>query len=190
MRQRIRWSRLDQKASEDAVLESLADSGWAIGGIVVGILPDDRKYDIRYRVRCDSSWATRDAEVDVSIGGVDVRIVLEREPATGRWTRDGVPAPQVTGCVDVDLRFSPVTNTLPIRRLALEVGREAKVRAAWLQFPEFVLEPLDQVYRHVAPGRYEYESAGGAFRADLEVNFDGLITRYGYYWIVVPQPVA
>ena len=108
--------------------------------------------------------------------------MLERDPATGRWTRDGAPAPQVAGCLDVDLGFSPVTNTLPIRRLALAVGAAAPVRAAWLRFPGLELEPLEQVYRRLAPARYAYESAAGRFRAELEVDGDGLVTRYGDYW--------
>ena len=80
--------------------------------------------------------------------------------------------------MDVDLNFSPSTNLLPIRRLALEVGSEAAVRAAWLRFPGFALEPLEQVYRRAAVGLYRYESAGGQFRADLEVDESGFVTRY------------
>ena len=45
-----------------------------------------------------------------------------------------------------------------------------------------VLEPLEQVYRRVGEREYEYESAGGAFRARLQVNEHGLVTRYGEYW--------
>ena len=96
-----------------------------------------------------------------------------------------MPQPQVRGCIDVDLGFSPVTNTLPIRRLALPVGGEAAVRAAWLRFPELEFVPLEQVYRRLAAERYLYESAGGRFRAELEVDAWGLVTRYGDYWLAL-----
>ena len=80
--------------------------------------------------------------------------------------------------VDIDLNFSPSTNLLPIRRLGLAVGAEAPVTAAWLRFPSFALEPLAQTYRRLSIGAYRYESGGGAFTADLEVDDAGLVTRY------------
>ena len=50
-----------------------------------------------------------------------------------------------SGCIDLDLSFSPATNLLAIRRLALPVNEIAEVRSAWLTFPDLDLEPLDQV---------------------------------------------
>jgi hypothetical protein len=94
------------------------------------------------------------------------------------WRLNGAACPQVEGCVDVDLNFSPSTNLLPIRRLRLDVGQEAEVRAAWLRFPGFALEPLEQRYVRTSADGYRYESAGGAFVRDLTVNGDGFVTRY------------
>jgi hypothetical protein len=65
-----------------------------------------------------------------------------------------------------------------IRRLALPVGSEAPVRAAWLRFPSLELEPLEQVYRHVTEWKYRYESNGGSFTADLAVDDAGFVTLY------------
>jgi hypothetical protein len=84
--------------------------------------------------------------------------------------------------VDLDLNFSPSTNLLPIRRLRLDVGQEAAVRAAWLRFPGFTLEPLEQRYRRTADDAYRYESAGGAFVRDLTVNDEGFVVRYPGLW--------
>ena len=57
-------------------------------------------------------------------------------------------------------------------------------RAAWLRFPSFHLEPLEQLYRRVDVATYRYESAGGRFVADLEVNADGFVIRYPDIWEV------
>lgn len=84
--------------------------------------------------------------------------------------------------MDVDLNFSPATNLLPIRRLGLEVGASAEVRAAWLRFPTFQLEPLVQQYRRLDEATYRYESAGAAFVAELRVNAAGFVTAYGDIW--------
>ena len=88
------------------------------------------------------------------------------------------------GCLDLDLNFSPSTNLLPIRRLALALGQSAEVKAAWLRFPSFTLEPFEQIYRRIADSTYRYESAGGRFVRDLPVNTAGFVTSYPDFWIL------
>jgi hypothetical protein len=58
------------------------------------------------------------------------------------------------------------------------------VKAAWLRFPSFALEPLEQIYRRIDAATYRYESAGGKFITELEVNAAGLVTRYPNFWEV------
>jgi len=72
-------------------------------------------------------------------------------------------------------------------RVAGWVGTEVveialAVRAAWLLFPSFRLEPLEQRYRRVAAPTYRYESGDGTFATDLEVNEAGFVTRYPGSW--------
>jgi hypothetical protein len=85
--------------------------------------------------------------------------------------------------MDVDLGLSPITNMLPIRRLKLAVGGAAKVRAAWLRFPELEFEVLEQRYVRTSDCTYAYESDGGQFRAELEVDRMGIVVRYDRYWL-------
>jgi hypothetical protein len=102
--------------------------------------------------------------------------------SSGRWELDEDPRPQVDGCIDVDLNFSPSTNLLPIRRLNLEVGQQATVRAAWLRFPSFKLEPLEQTYHRLDGETYRYESGGGSFVRELLVDQDGFVLNYPGIW--------
>jgi hypothetical protein len=134
-----------------------------------------------YRIQCDAAWQTVSAHVTGWVADRAIDHRLDVEPG-GRWRLGGEPCPQLDGCVDVDLAFSPSTNTLPIRRLALSVGQQGAVSAAWLRFPELRLERLDQVYRRLAVDTYRYESAGGAFTRELTVNAGGLVTRYPDLW--------
>jgi hypothetical protein len=92
----------------------------------------------------------------------------------------------LAGCVDLDLSFSPATNLLPVRRLALPVGQAAPVRAAWLRFPECRLEPLEQRYHRMDAERYRYESGAGTeiFRAELRVTSVGFVAEYAGRWRV------
>jgi hypothetical protein len=75
-----------------------------------------------------------------------------------------------------------VTNTLPIRRLAPAIGESIDVTAAWVRFPELTLEPLPQRYTRLSERRYRYESNGGAFVAELEVDDAGLVITYEGGW--------
>lgn len=99
-----------------------------------------------------------------------------------RWRLNGKEYPEVEGCIDLDLNFSPSTNLLPIRRLGLAIGQEEEVKAAWLRFPEFTLEPLVQLYRRTDSATYRYQSAGGRFIRDLQVNAAGFVTHYPDFW--------
>jgi hypothetical protein len=112
---------------------------------------------------------------------IGVQIVID---SARRWWLNGKECAAVAGCSDLDLNFSPSTNLLPIRRLNLAVGQEASVRAAWLRFPSFKLEPLEQIYRRTGPSVYRYESAGGKFVTDLEVDEAGFVTDYPNVWRV------
>src|SRR5262245_39302562 len=110
---------------------------------------------------------------------VEIDLVVDRDH---RWRLNGIEQPLVTGCIDVDLNFSPSTNLLPIRRLNLAVGQEALVEAAWLKFPSFELEPLSQVYSRINESTYRYKSGGGQFTADLKVDRVGFVRNYPAVW--------
>jgi hypothetical protein len=136
-----------------------------------------------YLVVCGEDWRTLSGRVTGWVGTTDVDVDIVA--GDGRWRLNGADCPAVTGCIDLDLNFSPSTNLLPIRRLGLAVGAEAAVRVAWLRFPSFALEPLDQLYRRSGDATYRYESAGGAFVADLQVNAAGFVTDYPPVWELV-----
>jgi hypothetical protein len=136
---------------------------------------------LEYAVVCDGGWLTRHAWVAGWNGPRHVRVDL-LATTDRRWQIDGRLCAEVTGCPDVDLGFSPATNLLPIRRLGLEAGQAAAVRAAWLRFPQLALGPLEQIYRRTGPDRYHYSTADGAFAAELEVDADGFVRRYPGQW--------
>lgn len=64
----------------------------------------------------------------------------------------------------------------------LNIEEEAEVRAAWLSFPNFNLEPLNQLYQRIGYDTYHYESSNGAFKSELQVNESGFITYYPKLW--------
>ncbi len=140
---------------------------------------------LAYAIDCDVRWNTQSARVSGSVGDTHIEVVVECRDH--EWRLNGVTRPELDDCVDLDLNFSPLTNLLPIRRSPLEIHHSIDDRAAWLRFPTFELEPLEQTYTRVATSVYRYSSAGGAFVADLEVAANGLVTTYpGFFEIVRP----
>jgi hypothetical protein len=174
----ILWRRLDRPGHEAARL-SRGGEGWNLAGTAV-FAHEGEPCRLDYSILCDSDWRTSEAVVKGWVGREAVRI--EIAASSGRWRMNGEERPDVEGSLDLDLNFSPSTNLLPIRRLGLAIGGEATVRAAWLRFPSFAREPLEQTYRLLGPSRYRYESAGGRFVAELEVNTAGLVTLYPGFW--------
>jgi hypothetical protein len=176
----ILWRRLDRPGHEFAHLE-LREGSWRLEGTAVFAHEEDQACRLDYAIRCDARWRTRATQVSGWIGERRVAIEVTVDEAH-TWRLNGRECPAVAGAIDIDLNFSPSTNLLPIRRLDLAVGQAAEVRAAWLRFPNLTLEPLAQSYRRTAAGTYRYESAGGRFVADLDVDAAGFVTRYAEIW--------
>ena len=176
---RILWQRIDHPGHEISALEPHAD-GWRLAGTAL-FTHDGLPCELAYRIHCDSQWETQTVSIRGHVGGNSLSMDLRRS-SDRAWYSNGVHVPEVEGCIDVDLGFSPSTNLLPIRRLALSVGDRAVVRAAWVRFPELSLELLEQVYTRVDADHYLYESADGSFRRELRVGADGFVLDYPDYW--------
>lgn len=156
------------------------DSYWYLEGTAV-FSNEQQPCHLAYQLICDNSWQTISAEVEGWLGKTLIGVQIKTNPAQ-EWWLNGVEQPDMKGCTDIDLNFSPSTNLLPIRRLNLAIGETAEVNAAWLRFPSFQLELLSQQYRRLDETTYRYESAGGQFVADLKVHPSGFVIEYPGLW--------
>jgi len=175
----VLWQRVQGTGLER--FELLQDpDGWVLRGAILA-LEKQGPAQANYEILCDAAWHTLRAVVSLRDGIHDRSLALTVED--GRWVENGNERPAVRGCIDIDLGWSPSTNTLPIRRLGLAVGQKSgPVTAAWVRFPELTLEPLPQEYERLAERRYRYSSRGGAFTAELEIDEDGLVVDYQGIW--------
>ena len=178
---RMRWSRLDVPGHEEASIERVAD-GWRLNGHV-DVEEDGGSAQLSYVIDCDTQWHTRSATITGTADGDPFTLELFAD-GYGHWTRDETSLSALTGALDVDLGFTPATNTLPIRRLSLAVGESAPVRSAWLRFPELRLEPLQQTYTRESELRFRYEALvdGEPFTARLDVDAFGRVLLYEGLW--------
>jgi uncharacterized protein len=154
--------------------------GWLLRGTVVGVLKDQRPMLASYEIQCDENWITHRVEIKRIIGGDTQTLSLSMD-SRGAWGSSGHELRNLYGCNDVDLAVTPATNTLPIRRLNLQVGNGQSVIAAWVKFPDLTVQPLSQRYTRLAKDTYRYESNPG-FSAEIVVDDLGLVTTYPGGW--------
>ena len=162
-------------SSEHCVLER-TDDGWVFTGVATLVIAD-RPGHIAWRVQTDDRWRTRAVGARIVSGGEDRAMTIVSDGA-GHWRADGDPVPALDGCTDVDLGWTPATNTLPIRRLDLAIADETTIPVAFLRFPELTLVRSDQTYSRLAADRWRYRS--GPY--DFELTTDpvtGIVMRYG-----------
>ena len=175
----ILWQGLITPSMERFVA-ARTESGFQLSGLILQA-HRDAPYVARYSIELDQAWRTRAVKVEVENDG-RLQIALLTD-GVGHWSRDGKPLPTTDDCLDVDLEWSPSTNTLPIRRLGLKLGENKAVAAAWVRFPSLEVERLDQSYERIDERRYRYRS--GRFTADLAVDEDGTVLQYGVNWKAV-----
>jgi hypothetical protein len=163
-------------AWDDSGLDECRFTAAALGLVLKGEIsaePGDRPW-CRYAIACGPDGRTRSVSVDLADG----RPLRLASDGAGAWTRDGQPAPDLAGAVDVDLSGTPATNSLPIRRLGLRIGDRARIAVAYVDLPSLAVRLEAQRYTRLSEGRYHFESAAHGFARDIEVDGDGLVVSY------------
>jgi uncharacterized protein len=104
----------------------------------------------------------------------------------GFWLLDdgsGSTRADFDGAADLDLEFSPLFNSLPIRRRGLhrEAG-EVEVPMVFVSLPDLAVTTAVQEYRTVRVGAGDVPAQVGFtwedFSADLAVDVDGFVISY------------
>jgi hypothetical protein len=97
--------------------------GFRFGGAVISDR-SEHPFGLTFGLEVDGSWnVTRSA---ISLG--NGRSLVLRSDGKGHWTDcHGVSLPELNGCIDIDISATPLTNTLPIRRLGLSAGERFDV---------------------------------------------------------------
>lgn len=173
------WRRLDTPGHDACRLDA-AEGGWRLTGTALYRL-GDAPARLDYRVLCDRAWRTVEGAVRGWVGEQAVALAVARSP-DGGWLLNGAPASGLDECLDVDFAFTPATNALQLRRVALRVGEAAEVPVAWLAVPAGTLTRLDQQYRRTADEAYAYEVPQFDYRAVLDVAPSGFARRYPALW--------
>lgn len=168
----VRWRALEGDGLEHLTVRAQAN-GLRAEATVVGER-DGSRFGASYRIDCDADFTVRSFEVATTDGR---GLAMTRRD--GAW-HDGERGllPAFDGCVDIDLSATPFTNTLPIRRLAWEIGQQRRIAMLFVPFDSFEPFATEQVYTCLVPRLFRFETADGSFTAELPVDEDGLVMDY------------
>ena len=152
-------------------------------GLILGV-EEQEPFRVRYEIHCDQHWMVRTVQVSV-LGRTPQTLSLATD-GKGNWmTETGDELLSLRGCLDVDISATPFTNTLPIRRLALNPGQSALLNMVYIAIPQMQVAAVEQRYtcleKTAEGGRYRYESLKdgvSGFTAELPVDVDGLVDDY------------
>jgi hypothetical protein len=183
------WQRTDVTGAEYVVFDD--HSGLTARGVAIADGP--APYACRYELVTDERWVSRRFVATVEGAGFLRTVRMDRAADTWRVTTaeqgdlsaklSNAPPPgsedpdRLGDAIDIDLYASPLTNTLPLRRLNLTTpGVTETVVAAWVLLPSLAVIANAQTYTVLEPGRVRY--ASGSFTADLDVDEEGYVVHY------------
>lgn len=174
----VLWRNLETAGMERCTLERTPD-GWRLAGTTL-LAAEEHPREVRWTVLTDKEWRT------LTVGAHDQTPESNRGLALnadgdGTWTAGGEPLPGLEGAIDVDLSWTPATNTLPIRRHDLEVGDHVETTVAWIAFPGHDIRRVSQRYERTGPTTYRFSS--GDLTTDIEVAASGLVVNYPGLWV-------
>lgn len=174
----ILWRRVDNPGHDTCRLVERND-GWTVEGAAV-LQEAGEPVLLAYRLMSDHEWRTVEGQVLGWIGPREIVYRITRQ--SGGWVLNGASVPDLAGCVDLDLGFTPATNLLQIRRINLGIGEGVDVPVAWLDVAAGSLAELHQRYERRSPSAYWYEAPRFDYKAMLEVDSSGFVRSYPGLW--------
>jgi len=163
---------------------------WGFSGSAV-LVEDDVPVSLSYTLDLDISARSTRFDGRFRLGSVPEQSLTLDGIAGGNWHSGGdahavSQHPPLVGPSCIDLGWTPLTNTFAIWHLDLAIGASAEITTAWMPFPRLTFESSQQRYTRLTERRYRYDQAAIDFTAELEVDDDGVVQRYGDIWEQIP----
>jgi uncharacterized protein len=176
MQKKITWHGKQQVSTETCEI-SASEAGIEVRGSVAGVSDDGTEFEIKYTLELSPEWDIQHVVVrDVKNEGNELD--LQRE--NGQWFDvDGLHLEEFDGVEFVDMTITPLTNTLPIKRLQFDGDEPQKINVLFIELPEFNIRRVEQIYSKIGKNTYHYQDIEVPdFVADLVVDDDGLVIIY------------
>jgi hypothetical protein len=141
------WRHENARAGFEVVVFTSGRSGTTVRGTTTAV-EAEVAWVVGYHISLDAQWRTTRATIRGLSADGSRDVVLDTD-GPGLWRVDGAARPDLDGCLDVDLESSACTNTLPVHRLNLGVGRSAEAPAVYVRAADLAVERLEQRYARV-----------------------------------------
>ncbi len=174
------WTAVQWPGMEHVIVSDDASGMTAASHVV---LAETSLVTVAYRLTCDGGWRFRSLTMSVASAGDERTLTLASEH--GGWHANGTRRPDLAGCIDIDINCTPLTNTLPVRRLDWSGPATHDIDVAYVTVPELDVRKVRQRYTRLegnrdGRGSFCYES--GSFRRDLSVDDRGFVLDYPGFW--------
>jgi hypothetical protein len=174
------WRHDQVRDGFESVFAYADDSGYRFDGHTAAV-EGGTAWAVHYTISVDRTWLTRVVRVTGWSESGHREVVLEGDGA-GAWRVDGHAAPELDGCLDIDLESSACTNAFPVHRLQLRIGHAADAPAAFVRALDLSVERLEQRYLRVADdgreSQYDYRAPAFDFDARLVYDDAGMLVSY------------
>jgi len=160
-----RWQTWEADGDETVTLR-WENEGWTAMG-------DVGREAVSYVIRLSPTWQVRQFLLFRDSDEPDLWLGTD---GSGRWGElNGAHRPELDGCFDIDMHITPFTNTLPIRRLQLDVGDAAEITTAVIDVETLGVIPVQQRYEHVELGLWRKVHVRSGITNEFRVDAYGLV---------------
>lgn len=160
-----RWRTWDHEHLETLTLR-WENEGWTATGEV-------GREAVTYVVRLSAMWQIRQFLLFRDLDEPDLWLGAD---GTGRWGEmNGDHRHDLAGCTDIALAVTPFTNSVPIRRLTLEVGASADVLAATIDVDALGVVPVRHRYERLTARRFRRTNLDSDEITEFDIDAYGLV---------------
>lgn len=148
---------------DDTVTLRWENEGWTAMGEI-------GHQKVSYVIRLSPMWKIRQFLLFRDLEDPDLWLGTD---GAGRWGEmNGAHRVDLDGCLDIHLPGTPFTETIPIRRLQLDIGDGAALRVAAVDVDTLGVVPQQRRYEHIGDRRWRVTG-----HDDVSVEVD--VDRYG-----------
>lgn len=175
MQKNILWTGIEYHSLENCIV-FVTDAGAKVNSTIVGTY-NNIIYKVEYQIMTNQNWETISCKLSARLNDTILNFDFKSD-GKGNWSENDKPTEKYNGCIDVDIPLTPFTNTLPIKRLQLNIGDEQIIQVVYLDTLEQQIKAVRQKYRRLSHIEYKYENIPNDFEAVITVDESGLVENY------------
>lgn len=176
--QRIVWERCLPSSTEFVSIET--NEVITVNGYITGV-EDGKPYYVHYILETDLTWTVKSVSIAIE-SDKSYTLEFKKDSNKGWMDKETKLVTELAECMDIDISLTPFTNTLPINRLKLEIGKSKEIMVLYFKLPEGKFKKVLQRYTNIDGRFYKYESLESGYTVVIETDKFGFIVNYPGRW--------